>query len=204
MSPVGRGADWGTTAPVPDLAVWVTSDGEARSVVTEARRRGEPPPPLVLLGGDLARTLGGSGDRCRLERGEGTTVEVDLGAALIDGRLHWFLAHLVARRSWVRGRIVLVANAAFIKRWNVAPRAHPGDGRLDIVDGSMRLLDRVRASRRLASGLHLPHPELDTRRVGAAQFDLDPALDVRLDGQLVGRAANLSVRVEPAAVRVWV
>lgn len=189
---------------MPDDAVWVTSDAEAADVVTAARRRGDAVPPLVLIGGDMARTLGGTGDRARLERGEGTNVTIDIGATLIDGRLNWFVAHLIARRGWWRGRVLAVCNAAFIGSWNVAPRAHPGDGRLDVVDSDLSLLDRIHARRRLRSGTHLPHPRISTRPIEAMQFDLGPGLDVHLDHRPVGRSQTLSVRVEPAAMEVWI
>lgn len=204
MSPVGRGRDWGSTAPVPADAQWVNTDAGAAAVVTAARRRDQAPPPLVLTGGDLFRTLGGTGDRERLERGEATNVTLDVGATLIDGRLEWFVAHLIARRGWWRGRLLAVCNGAFIGAWNVAPRAHPGDGHLDVVDSRLPFVDRLRARHRLPAGTHVPHPGISTRRVTAMQFELDPELDVYLDGRAVGRAKALSVRIEPAAIDVWV
>ena len=199
-----RGRDWGELAPVPPHAVWTDTDADAGAVVADARRAGEPVPPLCLTGGDLARTLGGRGDRARLRAQGGTHVAVDLGAALLDGRLHWFLAHLVARGSWLRGRIVVAANAAFMGSWNIAPRAHPGDGRLDILDGDPPLGDRLRARARLPVGSHLPHPAIEVRRTTAAQFEFARPIRIRLDGRPIARASSVSVRVEPAAVDVWV
>lgn len=227
---IARGRDWGEVGPIPEGAVTAATDAEAAAVVAAARRAGAPAPPVVLTGGDLARTLGvigpppesadpGAADR-RTERpgpgaadrrtgradpgpAAGTCVRVDAGAALVDGRLCWFVAHLVARRSWWRGRVLVVANAAFMGSANVAPRAHPGDGRLDVLDADLRLGARIRAKSRLAAGAHVPHPDITQRRVAAAQFDLDPALDVHGDGLRLGRAAAVSVRVEPAALEVW-
>ena len=55
-------------------------------------------------------------------------------------------------------------NADRIGAWDVAPRAHPNDGQLDVVevDASMGLRDRWQASRRLATGTHVPHPAIHT------------------------------------------
>jgi len=36
------------------------------------------------------------------------------------------------------------------------------------------------------------------------QFEFDPDLDVYLDGRPVGRARALSVRIEAAAIDVWI
>jgi diacylglycerol kinase family enzyme len=182
----------------------VRSDAELRSVIERARRANEPIPPVGLLGGDLCRTLGGPGSEARLRSGEATTFSVDVASALVDGRLHWFAAHLVARRSWWRGRVLAVMNAQFIGSWDVAPRSHPGDGRLDVVDADPTLADRWKARRRLATGSHVPHPRIAVRATDAWQTDLTPPLDVWLDGVKVGRARHLSVRVEPDALTVVV
>lgn len=201
---IEKGEAWGRRAPVPDDAVWVDTDRAAAELVAEARRHDRQPPPIVLTGGDLARTLGGGGDRPGLRAGDGTHVTVDVGAALVDGRLHWFVAHLVARRSWWRGRVVVVANAAFRGSWNIAPRAHPGDGRLDVLDGDPPLGDRWKARRRLPAGTHVPHPAIEVRRVRAVQIDFDRPTPVEVDGTAVAAARTLSVRVEPDALDVWV
>ena len=218
---IAKGRDWGEVGPIPGDAVFAATDCEAAAVVAAARRDGQPAPPVVLTGGDLARTLGAAGGRRpadgpsettggrikassgRARPTTGARVWADMGAALVDGRLFWFAAHLVARRSWWRGRVLVVANAAFMGKGNVAPRAHPGDGRLDVIDARLRLGDRIKARSRLGAGAHVPHPDIEQRRVTAAQFDLDPALNVYADGRPLGRAAAISVRVEPASLEVW-
>lgn len=201
---IERGATWGKAAPLPDNGVLATTDAEIRAVVENHRRRGEPVPPVGLLAGDLCRTLGGTGDERRLRSNEAMHFDVDVGSVLIDGRHHWFVAHLVARRSWWTGRIVAVMNAQWLGRWDLGPRAHPGDGLLDVSDADLALGDRLKARRRLRTGTHLPHPGITTRRVSAWRTDLAPSLDIRLDGVSVGRAHHLSVRVEPDALTVVV
>jgi len=199
---IRKGEAWGEVGGLPDGGVVVRSDAEARRVVTEARRAGRPLPPVGLLGGDLCRTLGGRGDEARLRGGGAARLPVDVGSVLVDGVQHWFVAHLVVRRSWWRGRIVAAMNAEFVGAWDVAPRAHPDDGLLDVVDVSpaMPLTDRVRARRRLPSGGHLPHPAIAVSRRPAVQFDLDRPTPVWLDGEPVGEARRLSVRLEPDAL----
>lgn len=197
---VRRGDPWGTTGALPPDAVVVRSDAEARAVVTEARRSGAAPPPLGLIGGDLYRTLGGAGDERRLHRDDATHVPVDLGAVLVDGRLHWFVAHLVARRSWWRGRIVAAMNAEFLGAWDAAPRAHPNDGLLDVFDVTMPITERLKARPRLRTGSHVPHPEIRVERAAAVQLDLDRPTPVWLDGERIGEARSLSVRIEPDAL----
>jgi len=191
---VRKGEPWGEPGPLPADAVVVRSDAEARRVVTEARRDQRPVPPLGLLGGDLCRTLGGRGDEAHLRSGAATTASCDLGVALLDGRLHWFVAHVVARRGWWRGRAWVAMNAAYVGSWDLGPRAHPGDGLLDITDATVPVGERLKVRARLAQGAHLPHPALRTQRTRAAQVVLERPLPVRLDGEVVGRFRSISVR----------
>ncbi|HYF46145.1 MAG TPA: hypothetical protein VD926_08040, partial [Acidimicrobiales bacterium] len=202
---IKRGEAWGESGPLPEDGVVVTSDAQARAVVEAARRRGDDPPPLGLAGGDLCRTLGGRGDLGRLRTDEAVRTTVDVGSVLVDGRHHWFVAHLVARRSWWRGRVVAAMNAEWLGSWDVAPRAHPNDGLLDVLDVQLTLGDRVKARGRLPQGTHVPHPDIRQQRTKAAQFDLDPSLGVWLDGErLSERARSLSIRIEPDALTVVV
>jgi hypothetical protein len=196
---IERGAVWGEPGALPDDGVLVRSDAEARAVIERAKRAGESVPLLGLLGGDLCRTLGGTGDERRLRSSEAMQLPVDVGAVLIDGRLHWFIAHLVARKRWWRGRVYAAMNAQFIGAWDVAPRSHPNDGVFDTYDVSMSISDRVKARRRLPTGSHLPHPGIEERRTAHAQLDI-AGLDVWLDGENLGPAQTLSIRVEPDAV----
>ena len=203
----GWGVDFGAAGEIPPDALAAGSDAAAGRIVAEARRANRAIPPVVLTGGDLARTLGLAPGRAAASRpvtGAGARFEVDVGAALVDGRLHWFVAHLVARRSWWRGRLLVAANASFVGRWNAAPRSHPGDGRIDVFDADPPLAVRLAARRRLPSGTHVPHPQITQRRIAAAQYDLDPDLDVYLDGVRLDRVRTLSLRVEPGALEAWI
>lgn len=201
---IEKGADWGASGPLPEDGVVVRSDAEARAVVSRARRAGEEIPPIGLLGGDLCRTLGGRGDVGRLRSDAAARLKVDLGAVLVDGRLHWFVAHLVARKGWLRGPLLGAFNAEWLGDWDVAPRAHPGDGQLEIVEVTMSAGDRLKARRRLPLGTHVPHPDIRIRRADAIQRDLPKGQVVWLDGERLGPAKAISIRLEVDAVRIVV
>ncbi len=197
--PISKGSPYGEPAPVPDGLVVVRTDREARAALEDARRERRPYPGLGLLGGDLCRTLGG-GTGPELA---GVRFPVDLGLVLADGRLHLFVASLVARtRLWTRAFVAM--NAQYLGPWDVAPRAHPGDGLLDTYDVHLRPGQLAPVRSRLAHGSHLPHPGIKERRTQAMQVELDRALPLRLDGQAMGKARVLSVRVEPDALVVFV
>lgn len=197
---IKKGEPWGEAGALPRHGVVVRTDREAREIVTAARRAGEPIPPLGLLAGDLCRTLGGAGDESRLRSDDAVQLPVDLGAVLVDGRLHWFVAHLVAKQSWWLGRVVVAMNAQYIGRWDVAPKGHPNDGRLDLLDGNPPFGQRLMARRRLPLGTHVPHPAIEERRVTAVQIDFERPTPIELDGEPIGRARTLSIRVEPDAL----
>lgn len=199
--PVSRGQDWGGSGGLPDGSEVANSDSELRSIVTRARSTGGELPTVGLTGGDLWRTLGarsaGSGFS-----DTSTSVLVDIGSALLDGRIYWFVGHLVARRNWLVGRCWIAANGAHLGRWNVAPRAHPGDGLLDMLDSDLPLRQRLNARRRLHSGTHLPHPGITYTRQAAGQVSFSRPVPVYLDSVPVGAHRNISVRVEPAVLRL--
>lgn len=203
---VEKGVAWGAPGPLPEGSVLVDSDVEASTLVEECRRARQDVPTIGLLGGDLCRTLGGRGDRARMEGGAASLATVDVGEVLLDGRVRFFVAHAVVRGpSWWRGPIVAAMNAQFLGRWDVAPRSHPGDGLLDVVevDASMGVGDRWKAWRRLPTGTHLPHPAVATRRVAALQLDVS-GLRVELDGVRQPPADALSIRLRPDALQVAV
>ena len=202
--PIAKGEPWGGPGALPPDGVVVRSDLEARTAVERARRAGTAVPILGLVGGDLCRTVGGRGDEARLRSGDAVTLPIDVGSVLLDGVQHWFVAHLVARRSWWRGRVVAVMNAQWIGAWDVAPRSHPDDGLLDVFDGDLSLDDRLKARRRLLTGTHVPHPGIAQQRVAAVQIELDRPTPVWLDGERVGSARQISARVEIDAASVVV
>lgn len=198
---VRKGEPWGGVGPAPAGAVIVRDDAESNRVVAAALDAGRPVPPLALLGGDLMRSLGGTGDRSRLA-GEVAILPVDLLRVEVEGRVGWACSHVVVRhRSW-RGEIVLVMNGQYLGDWDVAPRAHPGDGRADVVtvDRAMGWRDRLRARRRLPHGLHLPHPAITVRQVTEVDRSFDDARRVYVDGECWGSSRSLHVRVEPGLV----
>jgi hypothetical protein len=201
---IKKGSPYGEPGALPDDGVVVGSDAAARAVLEDARQAGRSFPVLGLTGGDLARTLGSGADAGRPLSEQAVTFPVDLGEVLIDGRLHFFLAHLVARtRTW--SYVFVAMNAQWYRgRWNAGPRAHPGDGLLDTYEAKLGIADRVKVRSRLHHGAHLPHPGIRERRTVALQVTLPKALPIELDGEVVATGRVLSLRVEPDALTVVV
>jgi hypothetical protein len=196
---IRKGEDWGVVGPRPDATIVVATDAQARAIVEPARRANREIPPLYLRGGDLARTVGaGPG----VVRDETRLLPCDLGAAMLDGRLFWFVSSLVAGEPLRRGRSFVAMNAAWLGELNIAPKAHPNDGLLDTLDMTMSLTQGRQARKRARLGDHLPHPSITTLRAAAVQVELARPLPVRLDGEVIGSFRNISVRAEPDALTV--
>ncbi len=194
---ISRGSSYGEPgARLPVDGVRCATDADARRAVEEARRDGRPFPVLGLGGGDMARTLGGTGSL-------DVAYPVDLGQVLVDGRLSLFVASCVVRsRHW--RRTVAVGNAQWLGPWNLWPRGHPNDGRLDLLDARLPAGELWKVRRRLPTGSHLPHPGIGARRVKAETVELERPLEVWLDGERAGRGRTFAFRCLPDALRVLV
>jgi hypothetical protein len=190
---VRKGEPWGAPGALPSGASIASSDRELALAASTVRRAGGGAPTIGLASGDLHRTIGAPPPE-RMTSPDAMRFPVDLVRAELDGREHWFVAHLLAARgAWFRRRTLIVMNAAFVGPANLGPKAHPGDGLVDVTEGRLGFWDRRAARGRLASGTHLPHPDLATRRVGALSVELDAPTPVRLDGELVGSFRLISV-----------
>lgn len=200
---IEKGELWGAPGALPVGGATARTDLEARRIVEAARRSGDAPPPIGLLGGDLCRTLNGPGDEGRLHSERAMTFPIDLVRVVLDERSeHWFVAHLIARRTWLWGPALVAMNAQWLGEWDLGPRSHPNDGLVDLTEGTLPVGDRLKARSRARSGSHLPHPALHTSRVRSLEVTLPTALDVRLDGERVGRHRHLAIEVEPDALQI--
>jgi diacylglycerol kinase family enzyme len=95
-------------------------------------------------------------------------------------------------------------NAEWLGDWRLGPRAHPGDGLLDLTEGQLGLRDRLHARRRAPTGDHVPHPGLRTRRAAHHHLRFERPVTVRLDGARVGRFRSIEVTCEPDSLIVVV
>jgi hypothetical protein len=198
------GSEWGHRGTLPVDSPVVTSDAEAAVLVAEWAAAGRQPGGVTvgLAGGDLHRTIGAPPLE-RMTTSDAMVLPCDVGLATIEGAEHWFVAHLVAGDGpWFKGPTSMVMNAAFIGTADLGPRAHPGDGLLDVTSGRLSWRDRRAARSRYGAGTHVPHPGLSTSRVSTVELRFDRPVDVRLDGVWVGRSSRIDVVVVPDVLTV--
>lgn len=189
---IKRGADWGAAMALPATAPVARSDAE----LADLARRREPKDPIGLLAGDLARTIGATGDQQRLFGPQARTMPCDAMAVSIDsaGPILAVGALVIGTTRW--GRFVIVANAAWLGAWNINPRSHPNDGRVEVIDSrSLSIADGFKAKRRFTTGTHLPHPDIVTRSVTSWTIRFSRPAHYQLDGAIRGRARDFAVEV---------
>ena len=199
---ISKGGGWGQPVEVPNGLRIAASDAELAAMLSD-----DTGLPVAASGGDLFRTLGSRpvGDRDEL-----MAVPVDLIEISLDGKhAAVAVAHVVARLPSVRGGawrgpVLAVMNAEFIGDFDVAPRGHPNDGRVETfqVAASMSVRQRWECRRRLRNATHLPHPQISTRSVRSETFEFDVALRVVVDGVDIGAARSIAVTVRPDAAVV--
>lgn len=162
----------------------------------------DPEAEVRAAGGDLARTLGSH--RPRSSTATWTRVAIDLIEVIADDVEMRGLAHVVIRRRGWRGPVIFVANAEYHGGVDIAPRAHPGDGRLDVLEvaPTMSLRARLQARSRARTGTHLPHPDLRMRQITEEHWVFPSPMGIWVDGVRQGAARRIDVRVCPSAAHL--
>lgn len=197
---IRRGEPWGSATTMPGVVVIAKSD---RAIATTDRSQ-----PLFPESGDIARSLGNPaipaiGRDC---------MEVSIDAmlciiALRDEAEKSFVAasSLVVGSPW-RGRQVIISNAGWVNGLNVAPRAHPNDGFVEMmtISSGMNRRQRVLARRRMRTGTHLPHPDISMNRINSAVINRNPRERLLIDGQEIPEWTSFSMQVHPDYWRVLV
>jgi len=202
---IHKGQQWGDLRVPPEDLVIADSDAELRHILD-----GDDawPPVVGLSGGDLMRTVGGSGHLARFTSGQPLPhLPIDVVRVVADeSRETLFVAHLVARRGWWRGEVWAAMNAEFFGTWDLVPRGHPNDGKIDIVTASADLSVRQRSMtrRRLKIGTHMPHPHISMTSRASATIQLAEATPLWLDGERWERAQRIDLTVVPDAITICV
>ncbi len=189
---IRRGEPWGEEVPRPEHIAVASSDAELAAMVAS-----DAGAVMATSGGDVHAALG-------RPSGRGATAQrlpMDLLRLTWEGGSALAVAHAVLRATWWRGTVVAVMNVERLGTWDVAPRAHPNDGRADVVTvaRSMSLRTRLAVRRRLPTGTHLPHPQIEVRRSAEGAVTLEDEADLWVDGVRQGRCRQLTFVVEPDA-----
>jgi len=198
---IEKGRSWGSLSPLPPEGVIIKTNKELLEKVNDCKRQGIDLPTFGLLGGDLWRTLGGRRAEERLYGGEATTLDIDLGCALLDGKIFWFCAHMFIG-SKLKGEKIFISDVAHYGKTNPAPKAHPGDGKFDMLEVKLSPFQTFKAVKRVSAGTHIPHPGIKYKQVSSEQFSFEKKLSIEIDGKNIGKFSTVSIRIENEALRV--
>jgi len=204
---IRRGGDWGRLGTPPEDIPSAKSDREI------GERLGDGLTTIRLCGGDMFATLGGS-------TSESLTPSLELPIDVMqisfkhsrDSELntrlassHCVLRAINARGGWFRGSAVAVMNAQYLGKWDVAPRGHPNDGRVEVleVDTRMSVRQRIIARSRMQTGTHLPHPDISVKSVSEFVWS-DSALTMWIDGAKIGLVQFVEIQVMKDFATLWI
>jgi hypothetical protein len=99
---------------------------------------------------------------------------------------------------------LVVMNGQYLRRFDVSPRGHPGDG---VAEAQLYALPpgARRAMRgRLATGAHLPHPAITTCKARHVAVRAARPVPLEIDGIPAGAITTLELRLRAAAYRLLV
>lgn len=198
---ISKGVEWGESIDRPAEMRSAASDAELVELVSAG-----DDPPITLSGGDLYHCVGSPSARPEMRR-----LPIDLIEVTVDGDTRRAASHVLihrplARGSMALGELVLISNVGWLNGRNVAPKAHPNDGKLDVIEASASfgVRQRLQAYRRLDTGTHVPHPDLRYRQLESVGFTFQVPMAVRIDGGRPTKARRVSVTVLADAASVVV
>lgn len=207
---IQRGQSWGSEGIAVHDLVWTSSDVELAKHISAGRK------DVAVSGGDMWRTIGSRSRR--VLPGETAmclpidVMHVEYQTVTGDLLTKMAVANVVVRPAnvrggWLRGEISVVANAQFLRKWDVAPRGHPNDGRVELtqVSRAMGLRQRWSARSRLRTGTHLPHPLINAKSVPSfvSNFDEGSQQVLWIDQQRIGQVKSVTIEVISDAAFLW-
>lgn len=197
---IRRGQPWGEPSYMFDDVIIVEND--------LVLARTNPTNRVFLTGGDIARSLG----QPQVPAVGSACTEVTIDAMLCDimnsdGQSTLIVAasSIIVGNYW-KGRHLIVSNAGWIGDSNVAPRAHPNDGKVEMLTmrSHMSLRQRFLARRKMNTGVHLPHPDLSSAQISTTVIESKGREILVIDGDKISNWTSISITVQPDYWRVLV
>lgn len=195
---IRKGEQWGSRIAMPSHIRHVSSDAEIALCTSDDF--------ISISNGDIHLTLGSP--VLQKNEAECTLLLIDalqVHILLTDGSENVSLAAScieIGRFFSVlhRHRFICITNGGIVDSRNLAPRAHPNDGRFDVitVEASMSIRERLIARKKALTGSHLPHPCLSVRQSESFSTQRQGHRDdLVIDGVIISDWTEVSVSILP-------
>lgn len=97
---------------------------------------------------------------------------------------------------------LVVANAQFFGGgMKIAPKAHPGDGKFDVLVQKGTKRDYIYGITKVFKGEHVPHPSIKQYMAARVEVETDVPLQVEADGEILGKTKAI-FEILPDALRL--
>jgi hypothetical protein len=99
---------------------------------------------------------------------------------------------------------IVIASGQFRRGLDLVPRGHPGDGRAEVQIYAVASRERRQLLARLATGTHVPHPDITQRSGAGVRITIDRPVALEVDGRRAPRTDLVGLTVVPNAFRLLV
>ena len=109
------------------------------------------------------------------------------------------------RGGWLRGPVLVVTNTGMRGGRQIATRAHPNDGHLDVVSvATMNMRQRIIGWSKAKSGNHVPHPKILISRTTHLDLAVSAKQLIVIDGRRHNHVSRVTLTIAPDAAHVLI
>lgn len=109
------------------------------------------------------------------------------------------------RGGWLRGPVLVVTNTGIRRGRQIASRAHPNDGHLDVVSvASMNIRQRVIGWSKSKTGNHVPHPKIAISRTTHLDLTVSPKQLLVIDGRRHNHVSRVTLTIASDSAHVLI
>ena len=206
---IRKGQEWGHFEDRPNDLLVVADDSAAGELITNQTLDLESPLKLSIVKSGLSRTLGIKKAPLRTDQMLCTKFDVieanytPVDSA--DATRRCFIGRTFIYQNLIFGQTIAILNTSFVGKRDWAPKAHPNDGKFDVIelDNSMSIRQRLTAFRLMKSGSHLPHPKIRYTQVPEFVFSGERSASMSIEGVRIGAIRHCVFKVLPDAVNLY-
>jgi hypothetical protein len=206
---IRKGQDWGAFESRPSGLKVVVDDIAASELITNQYLNFEMPLRISILNSGLSRTLGIKHSSPRSNQMLCTKFDVIEAnytpTDSLEVSRRCFVGNAFINRNRFFGKTIAILNSSFVGNQDWAPKAHPNDGKLDLIEfeSSMSIRQRLTAFKLMKSGAHLPHPKIRYRQVSEFEFSDERSATLSIEGRRICSIKRCVFTVLPDAVNLY-